>query len=113
MRVGCLAQRHCRSRLGYTGCTLARSRPLARPAPRPPAQVFCTECCGAVVDQAAQLCGANSLRVGHPLERLIRTVREWRFAEGGSDVLRVKLAKAALKRAQSQLEQEGGGAARL
>jgi acyl-CoA dehydrogenase len=62
-------------------------------------KVLCTEMCGRVVDTAVQLCGGGTLRVGHPLERLYRRVREWRFAEGASDLLRIKLAKAALKQA--------------
>lgn len=59
-------------------------------------KVFCTEMCASVVDISIQLCGGMALQVGHPLERLYRAVREWRFAEGASDLLRIKLAKQVL-----------------
>jgi alkylation response protein AidB-like acyl-CoA dehydrogenase len=65
-------------------------------------KIYCTEMCGRVVDTAVQLCGGGTLRVGHPLESLYRRVREWRFAEGASDLLRIKVAKAAFKQAQAR-----------
>lgn len=59
-------------------------------------KIFCTEMASSVVDTSLQLSGGMALRVGHPLERLYRAVREWRFAEGASDLLRIKLAKGVL-----------------
>jgi len=60
-------------------------------------KVFATETVGAAVDNAIQLVGGNALVVGHPLERLYRQVRSLRLAEGGSDVLRLNLARGQLE----------------
>ncbi len=59
-------------------------------------KVFATEVVGAVVDNAIQLVGGNALVTGHPLEQLYREVRSMRLAEGGSDVLRLNLARGRL-----------------
>jgi alkylation response protein AidB-like acyl-CoA dehydrogenase len=56
-------------------------------------KVFCTEHVGRVVDSAVQLVGGQALVEGHPLERLYRRVRVMRLVEGGSDVLRLHLAR--------------------
>ena len=60
-------------------------------------KVFCTEMCGFVVDGCVQLCGGNAIVVGHPLEAAYRRVRQWRFAEGASDLLLIKVAKKVLE----------------
>ena len=59
-------------------------------------KVFATEAVGDVVDTAIQLVGGNALITGHPLESLYRRVRALRLTEGGSDVLRLNLARGAL-----------------
>jgi alkylation response protein AidB-like acyl-CoA dehydrogenase len=59
-------------------------------------KVFATETVGEVVDNAIQLTGGNALITGHPLEILYRQVRSLRLAEGGSDVLRLNLARGRL-----------------
>lgn len=59
-------------------------------------KVFATESVGEVVDTAIQLVGGNALITGHPLESLYRRVRALRLAEGGSDVLRLNLARGSL-----------------
>ena len=60
-------------------------------------KVMATETIGSVVDSAIQLVGGNALVTGHPLERLYRQVRSLRLAEGGSDVLRLNLARGRLE----------------
>ena len=60
-------------------------------------KVMATETIGEVVDNAIQLVGGNALISGHPLERLYRQVRSLRLAEGGSDVLRLNLARGRLE----------------
>ncbi|MFV2090011.1 MAG: acyl-CoA dehydrogenase family protein [Pseudomonadales bacterium] len=59
-------------------------------------KVFATELVGDVVDSAIQLVGGAALVTDHPLERLYRHVRSLRLAEGGSDVLRLNLARGSL-----------------
>lgn len=56
-------------------------------------KVFTTETLGNLVDTAIQLEGGQALVAGHPLERLYREVRVLRLAEGGSDLLRMNVAK--------------------
>jgi alkylation response protein AidB-like acyl-CoA dehydrogenase len=60
-------------------------------------KVFATETVGRIVDNAIQLVGGAALVTGHPLERLYRSVRSMRLAEGASDVLRLNLARGALE----------------
>lgn len=60
-------------------------------------KVFCTETAGKVVDMGVQLVGGQALVKGHPLERLYREVRTFRFVEGASDLLRLNLAKGKLE----------------
>lgn len=59
-------------------------------------KVFATEAVAEVVDTAIQLVGGSALVTGHPLESLYRRVRALRLAEGGSDVLRLNLARGSL-----------------
>ena len=59
-------------------------------------KVYATEQVGHVVDTAIQLVGGNALTDDHPLSILYRQVRSLRLAEGGSDVLRLNLAKGKL-----------------
>ncbi|MEE8077353.1 MAG: acyl-CoA dehydrogenase family protein [Pseudomonadales bacterium] len=59
-------------------------------------KVFATEAVAEVVDTAIQLVGGSALITGHPLESLYRRVRALRLAEGGSDVLRLNLARGSL-----------------
>jgi alkylation response protein AidB-like acyl-CoA dehydrogenase len=59
-------------------------------------KVFATEAVGDVVDAAIQLVGGHALIVDHPLAMLYRRVRSLRMAEGGSDVLRLNLARGKL-----------------
>jgi len=66
-------------------------------------KVHATEMLGRVVDQGLQLCGGMALQVGHPLERLYRMARSFRFTEGASDLLRLQLAAGALGKPGSKL----------
>jgi alkylation response protein AidB-like acyl-CoA dehydrogenase len=59
-------------------------------------KVFATETLGEVVDTAIQLVGGGALVEDHPLAVLYRQVRSLRLAEGGSDVLRLNLARGQL-----------------
>jgi alkylation response protein AidB-like acyl-CoA dehydrogenase len=59
-------------------------------------KVFATELVGQIVDGAIQLTGGSALVNGHPLEKLYLHVRSLRLAEGGSDVLRLNLARGSL-----------------
>jgi len=60
-------------------------------------KVFATEAVGRVVDTAIQLVGGTALIEDHPLAVLYRTVRSLRLAEGGSDMLRLNLARGKLE----------------
>jgi acyl-CoA dehydrogenase len=60
-------------------------------------KVFATEGVGEVVDTAIQLVGGSALVDDHPLAVLYRQVRSLRLAEGGSDVLRLNLARGKLE----------------
>jgi acyl-CoA dehydrogenase len=67
-----------------------------------------TEMVGRLVDRAIQLTGGAAVVEGHPLERLYRTVRGWRIAEGTTEILRLSVARGLLarRRAASNGEQE-------
>ena len=60
-------------------------------------KVFATEAVADVVDTAIQLVGGTALTEGHPLATLYKQVRALRLAEGGSDVLRLNLARGRLE----------------
>ena len=60
-------------------------------------KIFCTEVAGRVVDMGVQLVGGQALVKGHPLEKLYREVRPFRFVEGASDLLRLNIAKGKLE----------------
>jgi alkylation response protein AidB-like acyl-CoA dehydrogenase len=62
------------------------------------AKALATEAAGRVVDRAIQLTGGAAVVEGHPLERLYRTVRGWRIAEGTTEILRLTIARGLLAR---------------
>jgi alkylation response protein AidB-like acyl-CoA dehydrogenase len=66
-------------------------------------KVFATEAVGDVVDTAIQLVGGGALIADHPLAILYRRVRSLRLAEGGSDVLRLNLARGKLELGKGKL----------
>ena len=57
------------------------------------AKWFASECLHRTVDRAIQLHGAQALLQGHPLERLYRTSRSLRIAEGPTELLRLTVAR--------------------
>ena len=59
-------------------------------------KVFATETVGSLVDTAIQLEGGHALTDDHPLSILYRQVRSLRLAEGGTDVLRLNVARGKL-----------------
>jgi len=60
-------------------------------------KVFATETLTEVVDTAIQLVGGTALHDDHPLASLYKRIRALRLAEGGSDVLRLNLARGRLE----------------
>ena len=61
------------------------------------AKLFAAEAAGRIVDQAIQVVGAEALIEGHPLARLFRVTRSWRFSEGSSEMLRGSIARGMLE----------------
>ena len=57
------------------------------------AKWLASECLHRTVDRAIQLHGAQALLRGHPLERLYRTSRSVRIAEGPTELLRLTVAR--------------------
>ena len=57
------------------------------------AKWLASECLHRTVDRAIQLHGAQALLRGHPLERLYRTSRSTRIAEGPTELLRLTVAR--------------------
>lgn len=57
------------------------------------AKWLASECLHRTVDRAIQLHGAQALLRGHPLERLYRTSRSLRIAEGPTELLRLTVAR--------------------
>ena len=57
------------------------------------AKWLASECLHRTVDRAIQLHGAQALLRGHPLERLYRTSRSLRIAEGPTELLRLTVTR--------------------
>ena len=64
------------------------------------AKSFATEAAQRIVDEAVQVLGGRGVIVGHPVERLYRSIRALRIYEGATDVLRLIVAGALLKEGQ-------------
>jgi acyl-CoA dehydrogenase len=56
------------------------------------AKGFATEMAQRVVDEAVQIIGGRGVLVGHPVERLYRSVRALRIYEGATDIQRLIVA---------------------
>ena len=67
------------------------------------AKWLASECLHRTVDRAIQLHGAQALLRGHPLERLYRTSRSTRIAEGPTELLRLTVARHVRQNGQSAL----------
>jgi acyl-CoA dehydrogenase len=63
------------------------------------AKGFATEMAQRVVDEAVQIVGGLGVLVGHPVERLYRSVRALRIYEGATDIQRLIVAGAYLDEA--------------
>jgi acyl-CoA dehydrogenase len=61
------------------------------------AKSFATEMAQRVVDEAVQIIGGVGVLVGHPVERLYRSVRALRIYEGATDIQRLIVAGGLLK----------------
>lgn len=60
------------------------------------AKGFATEMAQRVVDEAVQVVGGRAVVMGHPLERLYRSVRALRIYEGATDIQRLIVAAAVI-----------------
>ena len=67
------------------------------------AKWLASECLHRTVDRAIQLHGAQALLRGHPLERLYRTSRSTRIAEGPTELLRLTVARHVRQNGESAL----------
>jgi len=63
------------------------------------AKSFATEMAQRVVDDAVQIIGGIGVLIGHPVERLYRSVRALRIYEGATDIQRLIVAGACLDEA--------------
>jgi acyl-CoA dehydrogenase len=63
------------------------------------AKSFATEVAQHVVDEAVQILGGPGVLVGHPVERLYRSVRALRIYEGTTEIQRLLVAGELLKEA--------------
>ena len=67
------------------------------------AKWLASECLHRTVDRAIQLHGAQALLRGHPLERLYRTSRSLRIAEGPTELLRLTVTRHVRQNGPSSL----------
>jgi acyl-CoA dehydrogenase len=63
------------------------------------AKLFATEMAQRVVDESVQILGGSGVLVGHPVERLYRSVRALRIYEGASDIQRLIVAASVFNEA--------------
>ena len=63
------------------------------------AKLFATEMAHRVVDESVQILGGSGVLVGHPVERLYRSVRALRIYEGASDIQRLIVAASVFDEA--------------
>ena len=61
------------------------------------AKSFATEMAQRVVDEAVQIIGGVGVLIGHPVERLYRSVRALRIYEGATDIQRLIVAASLLE----------------
>jgi acyl-CoA dehydrogenase len=60
------------------------------------AKSYATEAAQRIVDDAVQIVGGAGVVVGHPVERLYRSVRALRIYEGATDIQRLIIAGALM-----------------
>ncbi len=77
------------------------------------AKSFATEAAQHIVDAAVQIAGGQGVLLGHPVERLYRSVRALRIYEGTTDIQRLIVANELLGRGNgasgSRLRGSGSG----
>ena len=62
------------------------------------AKLYATEASQRVIDTAVRLHGGDGVRAGHPVGKLYREIRAPRIYEGASDVQKVIIARAILRK---------------
>jgi acyl-CoA dehydrogenase len=82
--------------LVYRAAWEADSQPGRHSTSAAMAKSFATEMAQRVVDDAVQILGGTGVLVGHPVERLYRSVRALRIYEGATDIQRLIVAAAYL-----------------
>lgn len=82
--------------LVYRAAWEADSQPGRHSTSAAMAKGFATEMAQRVVDDAVQILGGTGVLVGHPVERLYRSVRALRIYEGATDIQRLIVAAAYL-----------------
>jgi acyl-CoA dehydrogenase len=85
--------------LVYRAAWEADSQPGRHSTSAAMAKSFATEMAQRVVDDAVQILGGTGVLVGHPVERLYRSVRALRIYEGATDIQRLIVAAAHLDEA--------------
>ncbi|HUE88076.1 MAG TPA: acyl-CoA dehydrogenase family protein [Vicinamibacterales bacterium] len=85
--------------LVYRAAWEADAQPGRHSASAAMAKSFATEMAQRVVDDAVQIIGGLGVLVGHPVERLYRSVRALRIYEGATDIQRLIVAGALLDEA--------------
>jgi acyl-CoA dehydrogenase len=63
------------------------------------AKSFATETAQQIVDEAVQIVGGRGVLIGHPVERLYRSVRALRIYEGATDIQRLIVARGIIDEA--------------
>lgn len=62
------------------------------------AKSYATEAAQRIVDEAVQIVGGLGVVVGHPVERLYRSIRALRIYEGATEIQRLIIAEALMSR---------------
>jgi alkylation response protein AidB-like acyl-CoA dehydrogenase len=65
------------------------------------AKSYATEAAQRIVDEAVQIVGGIGVVVGHPVERLYRSIRALRIYEGATEIQRLIIADALMSAGQS------------
>ncbi len=66
------------------------------------AKSFATEAAQRIVDDAVQIVGGRGVLVGHPVDRLYRSVRALRIYEGATEVQHIVIARRLLRAAEAR-----------
>jgi alkylation response protein AidB-like acyl-CoA dehydrogenase len=77
------------------------TQPARHAAAAAMAKAFATEMAQRVVDESIQIIGGGAVLLGHPVERLYRSVRALRIYEGATDIQRLIVAGAVIESSMS------------